>query len=283
MTFYLPTSSKVKIMIQGIDLDLAFRLDWRESTPRVPIYGYNDYYYSKTIRGKTLIQGFLVMNYVAPHYLSAVLENWSNRNQKRSKAEFDAIIATLPSTTTEENRRARAEMLTSLLFTKKTDLRGLVEQGTPGAIKVDRMIGKLAETPGKIGSLLDKIVGRGNAGLTAAAQRRGLVESPQGGVEDFKKKLIDRFASGGNDVVVPNIAGPGDYTLPFNMEIYHMEPEFSNWYVILNDVEITDVSQTVSAAGAEGSSDPLYETYEFVAKRRTIKEVNKAKRLGPTP
>ena len=54
------------------------------------------------------------------------------------------------------------------------------------------------------------------------------------------------------------------------MEVYHIEPAFAPWYIVLRDVEVTDVSQTMSAAGADGSSDPLYETYEFIARRRTI-------------
>ena len=86
-----------------------------------------------------------------------------------------------------------------------------------------------------------------------------------------RQQLFDAF--GGGRVPVqrePHINTVFDISRPFNMEVYHLEPEFAPWYIVLDSVEITDVSQTMSAAGAEGSSDPLYETYEFIAKRRTI-------------
>jgi hypothetical protein len=248
-SFYLPAASTVKVMIRGIDLDLTFRLDWKESQPKVPIYGYNDIEYTKTIPGRKLIQGFLVMNYIAPHYLSAILENWDRTGKLKEKADFDQIMEELPGTESATLKAARAEMLASRLFSKDTSEE---EETTYGPIK--------------------ELAKKGSPSVTDAAQNNGLLNTPGVGDGSFKQLLIDRFILSDNPIV-PKIAGPGEYTTPFDMAVYHMEPEFSNWYVLLEGVEITDVSQTISAAGSEGSSDPLYETYQFIARSRTIKEV----------
>lgn len=218
--YYFPTSSRVKIAINGMEVDLAFRLDWKESTPRIPIYGYNDVEYTRTIRGRKLIQGFLVCNYIAPHYLSSVLEASEINKASKNRQEFDDVLAELPNNQTEAGRKARAEVLASFIFP----------------------------------------------------------DGNRGPVKEFKKNLIDQFTKGGDDINVPNILSPrlrppGEYTVPFDMDVYYTEPEFANWKVRLEGVEITDVSQTISAAGADGSSDPLYETTEFIAKRRMIDKV----------
>jgi hypothetical protein len=259
MTFYLPTTSKVRVMIHGVDLDLGFRLDWKHSQPKIPVYGYNDTDYTKTIRGRNLVQGFLVMNYVAPHYLSALLEQWDQKTRISEKLEIDELISNLPGTDTAANRIARAELLSSLLFPSS---------GANSEPLVDQVEMKMR-------SPLERVAKRGSPGVLKRAFDSGLVAGPTGGIPDIKTKLIDRFTKGTGTNIVPRIAGPGDYSTPFDMTIYHMEPEFSNWCVILEDVEITDVSQTLSAAGNDGSSDPIYETYEFIAKRRQIKEVDR--------
>ena len=266
MTFYIPTSSKVKVMIHGIDLDLAFRLDWKEAQPRVPIYGYNDHEYTKTIAGRKLIQGFLVMNYIAPHYLTSYFT--AQETEARNKAEQDKrreLFEILPPTLTEEDRKARAEMLSSLLFKEHFNLNK--QRGTnygPGAA-----IGVRADVAATQARHFANVA---HGGAYLPSMGVGLEKDYPG----IKKQLFDSFGDTSPRRTLtlnnrePNIDTIFDISRPFDMEVYHLEPEFAPWYIVLKDVEITDVSQTMSAAGADGSSDPLYETYEFIAKRRTI-------------
>lgn len=249
MTFYLPTSSKVKIMIKGIDLDLAFRLDWKQAHPRIPVYGYNDQEYTKTIAGRKLIQGFLVMNYVAPHYLTSFLakEDQDKAIQQRSDAVTE-VFDVLPPTQTAAQRTARAQMISTRLF-QDAKPKGYWD-------RQDR-----SQAPDRKTS-------------TPRFQSVGDYR-PDFSNQTFKEQLLDVFVRGGLDPFEPDLISPTDLTRPFPMTIYHMEPEYAPWYIVLEDVEITDVSQTMSAAGADGSSDPLYETYEFIAKRRQVHRSNR--------
>ena len=248
-------------MIHGVDVDLAFRLDWKEAQPRVPIYGYNDHEYTKTISGRKLIQGFLVMNYIAPHYLTSYfsVQDRIARQKSEQDTKFD-LFEILPPTLTKADRIARAEMLSSLLFKEHFKLNK--QRGTnygPGAA-----IGVRADAAATQARHFANVT-HGESYLPSMGV--GLEKDYPG----IKKQLFDAF--GGGRVPFqrePHINTVFDISRPFNMEVYHLEPEFAPWYIVLDSVEITDVSQTMSAAGAEGSSDPLYETYEFIAKRRTI-------------
>ena len=248
-------------MIHGVDVDLAFRLDWKEAQPRVPIYGYNDHEYTKTISGRKLIQGFLVMNYIAPHYLTSYfsVQDRIARQKSEQDTKFD-LFEILPPTLTKADRIARAEMIASLMFKEAHSVRGpygdsaLSQIYAGQARHFDSVAHGAAYKPGYSKSKLGTTVNKTQ-------------EVPIG----IKQKLFDAF--GGGRVPFqrePHINTVFDISRPFNMEVYHLEPEFAPWYIVLDSVEITDVSQTMSAAGAEGSSDPLYETYEFIAKRRTI-------------
>lgn len=256
MTFYLPTSSKVKITIRGIHLDLAFRLDWKETQPRIPIYGYNDHEYTKTIAGRRIIQGFLVMNYIAPHYLTSIhtKEELDRRHKEteRQKIELEEI---LPPTLTAAERKARAEMIASKLFAQ-ADAQAKSLGGFPSG--KERYLKRVARgiRDGDVKTYEDVVAwGEGKSYSL-----------------NLKQQLIDMFIKGREKTQTdPFLLTPFEMGRPFPMEIYHIEPEYAPWYIVLEDVEITDISQTMSAAGADGSSDPLYETYEFIAKRRKIK------------
>lgn len=264
MTFYLPTASKVKVMVKGIDIDLAFRLDWKETQPKIPIYGYNDQEYTRTIAGRRLIQGFLVMNYVAPHYLAAVLHQAEleafNKDIQDRQEQFQA----LPQNLTADERRARAETISELLLQDSKNLsKSILTDNNPQSRKdKENQARELFSRSRHLQSVADG--GLLNPGLLPP--------------NSYKKQLFEMFGKGPTQLV--NVTDPPlvttfAYNTPFPMEIYHLEPEFAPWYVVLEDVEITDVSQSASAAGADGSSDPLYETYEFIAKRRTVYRTNR--------
>ena len=69
------TASTVAAFINGYHIEQAYGFNYKETIPKVPVYGYNDYEFSKVLRGKGIVQGILVVNFVFPGYLTAVLTN----------------------------------------------------------------------------------------------------------------------------------------------------------------------------------------------------------------
>jgi hypothetical protein len=67
------TASTVAAFLNGYHIEQAYGFNYKENVPKIPIYGYNDYEYSKVVRGKGVVQGILVLNFVFPGYLTAVL------------------------------------------------------------------------------------------------------------------------------------------------------------------------------------------------------------------
>ena len=57
------------------------------------------------------------------------------------------------------------------------------------------------------------------------------------------------------------------------MDVYYHDPEYVPWFTRFEQVEFFDISQQISQAGAEGSSEPLYEIAQFMAKSRHTKIV----------
>ncbi len=250
MTFYLPTASSVGIYIEGIELDLAFRLDWKETEPRIPIYGYNDREYTKTVSGRRLIQGFLVMNFIAPYYLTSAIMQREINEQKKFRQEGDILLnELLANATTDEEKLSKAKLISAELFRKASNV---TAKGTFSP--------RLAK---------NKRADLRRRGREATADIFSQVKENN----SLKEQLIDSFIRG-RDIGLKGGQLPKDtaldYKKPFNMEIYPQDPSFAQWYIVLEDVEITDVSQTINSSGANGSSEPLYETYEFIAKRRTV-------------
>lgn len=235
MTYNFPSGQNVTIFIDGVYIELSFRLDWKDSRPKVPIYGYNDHVYTRTIRGRTLVQGFLVTDFVVPNYLGVMLERNVRKKEIKESQEFDKFLDDLP---IDVNKRAEAigRAMFPYLDTKKI----------------------LQDTSAAPGGLQDTLLSK--AEVDAEKQRKG---------------MIIRFTQGRGPVYIPDTTDPVEPADPVDLTIYYHDPEIAPWYVLLRDVEITDISQTISAAGAEGSSEPIYEVYEFVARKRELKVVSK--------
>lgn len=249
MTFYLPTASKVVICIEGIELDLAFRLDWKEAEPRIPIYGYNDREYTKTVSGRRLVQGFLVMNFIAPYYLTSFLMRKEVERRKKQRQEDEEILnELLAGAETDSDKASRAKAIANELFKQEQESFAMALLPTEDSSTL------LSPKSSRLKNLrrLDTI---------ASSNKK------------LKNQLINSFIGGRDDGLkgrqLPMYTAL-DWKRPFNMEIYPTDPSFAQWYIVLEDVEITDVSQTINSSGANGSSEPLYETYSFLAKRRTV-------------
>ncbi len=250
MAFYLPTASKVNICIRGIELDLAFGLDWKETEPRIPIYGYNDVEYTKTVSGRRLVQGFLVMNFIAPYYLTSLLMKQEVDFRKQQRQEDDEVLnELLAGAETEAEKASRAKAIANELMRQEQqafedallsveDSNALRRRPRNSRLKNLRRLDQIAASNSKLkGQLINSFIG--------------------GRDEDLEGRRLP-------------MKTPLDYKAPFPMEIYPVDASFASWYIVLEDVEITDVSQTINSSGANGSSEPLYETYSFLAKRRTV-------------
>ncbi len=231
MNYVFPTAATVAVFIDGIHIDLLHRLDYKESLPKLPRYGYNDTLFSNIMPGRKIVQGFLAISFVEPGYLTRVLErNMSNSKDHSIENLTQDRIDQLPPNTSPEEKQHRAEYIANLIFPTSE-------------------LGK-----NKFSSVQERHL------KNVSTER-----------DQFIDRLINKFANGsirsGPDR--PNLTNPLGKG-PVNMDVYYMDPEKVTWYQRFVGLEFDETSQTISAAGAEGSSEPLYEIYSFICKDREI-------------
>lgn len=230
MTHLYPTASTVAVFLNGIHIDQAYQLQYKENINKVPIYGYNDPYYSKIAYGRALVQGLLIINFTFPGYLNTVLdESYEKANSFIPRLynysydrKQDNILTNnvekelgteLPPNGSPEERAARAEYIANLISKKETK-------------EVTKKALENLFTPAQIGSGLDNI------------------DSPLALIKD-------------NTI----------------LDVYYQDPAYQTWFIRFENVHFNELSQSISQAGAEGSSDPLYEIYNFISSKKTIKLV----------
>jgi hypothetical protein len=235
MTFLYPTASTTAVFINGYHVEQAYQIQYKENVNKVPIYGYSDYTYSKIAVGRTLVQGILVLNFVSPGYLSAVLagrfgptpkklRNFgfsAEGNSEKEQLEQDIkneIRTELPTLDSEVSRNARAEYIANLL-------------------SIQLPIGKT-----KLKNALFNT-------FTAESEDRLAL------LNNVKKTESSISLNNTNDLI---------------LDIYYSDPQYALWWVRFENVHFYETSQTISQAGAEGSSDPLYEVYPWIASKKMI-------------
>lgn len=231
----LPTASNVSVYLNGYHVDLAYRIDYKEDTGKVPIYGYNDLTYSSIAATRSIVQGILVVNFAFPGYLQFAIQAGTRRNaeetfnvsgeiseQSTVKIRRDVLQSLkneLPPNFTEEDRVARAQYIASLLENKDT------------AKETTRILKILYGSDKK------------NVG-SSTRQESALVV-------DGRKRTGS------------------------TLDVYFEDQGTSTWLMRFSDVYFTDVSQQASQAGAEGSAEPLYEIYSFIASSRNTILLNR--------
>lgn len=228
-----PTASNIAIFIDGIHVELAYGLQYKENAPKIPIYGYNDSKFNSIGRGKSIVQGALVINFVFPGYLMAVLDMASvNYSPKLYNYDLSAISKTagynakgklsnylkeeMPPNGSDGDRRARAEFISDLLSNKDPLKKAQAKKALEKHFKPDD-----SSIPKNENSIV------GNPLTT-----------------DTRSKTFNGH----------------------NIDIYYQDPEFATFFTRFIDVNFTEVSQQMSQAGAEGSAEPLYLIYQFIAK-----------------
>lgn len=236
--YYYPTASTVAVFVNGLHVDQAYRIDYKDNIPKTPLYGYNEYEFNQITRGKGYVQGMLIINFTVPFYLSTVLAGKTTPfiprlyNSKTSDSSTDqaldasikqSILIDLPPNSTTDSRNARAEYIAGLLSKKDPQLKEKIKS-----------------------SLYD----------TFTDNKNTTVKNPTEYQKDINNPLV--------------------YPLDSNvtLDVYYTDPKDSAWFIRFNDVHFYDVTQQISQAGAEGSSEPLYEIYSFLAKNKTIQLIS---------
>lgn len=240
------TASTVAAFLNGYHIEQAYGFNYKESVPKVPIYGYNDYEFSKVVRGKGIVQGILVLNFVFPGYLSAVLSfrndtfvpklynynlpggpgDYLPSTEKQVQERILASLQTeLPANSGDASKKARAEFIAKLIAKNNPNSRKQTKDALSKFFNID------PDNPPDLTSL----------------RKYNKITSPL--IANSEPKI-------GNQ-----------------LDIYYQDPDLATWFVRFNNVHFTDVSQNISQAGAEGSSEPLYEIYEFIAKNKEIIEI----------
>lgn len=128
---FFPTASNCSVFINGHHIDLAYKFDFRESTQRLPIFGYNDYNFDRAVKGRNMIQLSLVINFVHPNYLSYVFDAGFNdkligptQSPTEDVIEKDFFRYNLYQDTSEEGGKAsRAAYIAKILDDKKNKQR----------------------------------------------------------------------------------------------------------------------------------------------------------------
>jgi hypothetical protein len=232
--YIIPTAATVAVFVDGIHIDLLHRLDYKESQPKIPRYGYNDRFFSNVMSGRRLVQGFLAIVFVEPNYLLRVLER--NKSRKLDTAVMDLAnsrVEDLPNYTNDNEKRVRAEYIANLLF------------------PVERS---------------EETIYGGDKGFDVSYTKINKTSQES---QAFSKRLIEKFSSG--EIPMGQINDKDLHPLNkggIDLDIYYLDPERTTWYVKLVNVEFDEITQTISGSGAEGSSEPLYEVYSFIARER---------------
>lgn len=233
MTFLYPTASTVAIFAGGYHIEQAYQIQYKETVNKIPIYGYNDYTYSKIAVGRTLVQGILVINYIFGGYLNAVLDSTYKKNNSFVPRLYNYNLI-------EESKEQKTNLKKSIMGSLKTEL-------PPNGTNEER-----AARASYIAGLLTKDAS------TRKQTREGLL--------DFWSQETQQ-KNNFTDLVSPLNVDSDKITL----DIYYQDPKFQTWFVRFDNVHFFETTQSISQAGAEGSSDPLYEIYNWIASKKTIK------------
>ena len=260
MSEYLfPTASNLAVFIDGIHVDLAYRVDIKDSAPKVPLYGYNDTRFSAVMSGRGIVQGFLAVNFIYPGYMTALMERRNKGKigasartlefQEQSVKQF--IFNELPANTDDTSRAARAEYIANLISPHTL-------QNTSSQSDVE--VALVGVTPGARQSAFERKLVGSSKRLAKEAVKEALV-----GVFVRGEPLQERVRTSGRN--------PLEIDSELDMEVYYSNPDSSTWYEKLESVHFTDINKGMTAAGAEGSSEAILEVFEFFARSRRVVHV----------
>ena len=234
MTSLYPTASTMAIFLNGYHVEQAYQLQYKESVSKVPIFGYNDYTYSKVALGRSMIQGVLVVNFMFAGYLNAIIDTLYGDQGPYVPRLYNYGFS-------EKGDTQKQKLISSIKSELRTELPPNQDAETRSA------------RASYIAALLSKDESTREA--TKTALENFATVNPQGSV----------LRSLGSPLTINNQS--------ITLDIYYQDPEYVTWFTSFENVNFYEVSQVASMAGAEGSSDPLYEVYSFIASKKIIRLV----------
>lgn len=263
-TRYFPTASNVAIFLNSLHVDLAYRVDWKEASDKVPIYGYNDIHFSRVAQSKSIIQGFLIVNFIFPGYLGAALRLGKTRETKEEKVSIFT-----------QNKDLYGSKERVNIFTQNRDLYS--DENVLKNPKLYNYSNYLAKTTRELANTLKTELPpniEGSDKIARAEYIASLVQDPalrskaKQALTSIttipvtkKQELRERISD--TSLLLSNQPENGSV-----IDLYYSDPTDGSWFSRFENVFFTDVSQQISQAGAEGSSEPLYEIYQFIASNK---------------
>ena len=244
MTYLYPTASTVAIFLNGYHIEQSYQLQYKESVNKVPIFGYNDHTYSKIAMGRQMIQGVLVVNFLFAGYLNAIIDTLYNGYGPFVPKLYNYGFS-------EKGETQKKKLVADIRSEMRTELPPNADANTRAA------------RASYIASLLSKDKNTREATKKAL---EGFTDS-KNPIDEIGKHIGPISLT--NDLSSPLALNNQNITL----DIYYQDPEHATWFTRFKNVNFYEVSQVASMAGAEGSSDPLYEIYSFVASEKIIKLV----------
>lgn len=220
-TYIYPTASSVAGFLDGYHVDQLYQIQYKESNNLLPIYGYNDKFFSSVAQGKYLVQGVIVINFITPLYLNNILTLPTGTEFVLNTNDRIGTLGTVNDIAEKYNRRLSTELPPN---------------------------GTLAERKARA-EYLANAVGKNKLQSKTLKDKLFLQNTKQ---TNYKRTFESSILKN-----KPNL----------NLDVFYGDA--SNGIRFTN-VYFTEVSQIISQAGSEGSSEPLYEVYSFIAREKQI-------------
>ena len=89
------TSSQVRLYIGSMFIDEMATIQWGMQQNNVPVFGYCSEFMDAIGRGRSIVQGQLVLNYVHQGYLYAALKNYTNMASGATTSTVASVLSKL--------------------------------------------------------------------------------------------------------------------------------------------------------------------------------------------
>jgi hypothetical protein len=106
-----PTPGDVKLYIDDLWVDDAYRVDFEEQNKKIPLYGYHQKYFADVADGKVIIVGNIIIHYRFPGYLNHAIQRVLVQREKgevqdKAVVQPGVVPGSAPSASVPAERRA---------------------------------------------------------------------------------------------------------------------------------------------------------------------------------
>lgn len=139
------TSAQCQLYIGDLFIDELVTLQYALQTNRVPVYGYCSQFADAWGRGRSIVQGQIVVNYVHQGYLYAAVAK-AKTGAVSDPAEINTLALQIARTTQASINPKLGQMVNDQA---KTQLKGLLAKATPDDIQIANSYLRSAKTAGQ--------------------------------------------------------------------------------------------------------------------------------------